>query len=80
MVKVYIVGITGKEVDHVNTHATSTPAGDLCEARAISRILENNKDLMDRVSITANKSNFGHCFGAAGSVESIFTILSIYNV
>ena len=35
---------------------------------------------MEKVSITANKSSIGHCFGAAGSIESIFTLLSIYNV
>jgi len=71
--------ISSQELDHINTHATSTPAGDLCEARAIGRLLENNEELLGKVSITANKSAMGHCFGAAGSVESIFTVLSMYN-
>ncbi len=73
-------GISSDQLDHINTHATSTPAGDLCEARAIGRLLENNEDLLKKVSITANKSAVGHCFGAAGSVEGIFTVLSLYNV
>ena len=75
-----VKGLEPKDVDHINTHATSTPAGDLCEAKAIARLLENDDKLLNKVSITANKSAFGHCFGAAGSVESIFTILSMINV
>lgn len=64
----------------MNTHATSTPAGDLCEARAIARLLENKEELLKKVSVTANKSAIGHCFGAAGSIESIFSLLSMKNV
>jgi 3-oxoacyl-(acyl-carrier-protein) synthase len=67
-------------LDHINTHATSTPAGDLCEARAIFRLLKEKKELLDKVSVTANKSAIGHTFGAAGGIESIFTILALKHV
>ena len=78
--RMIIIGISSDELDHINTHATSTPAGDLCEARAIGRLLENKEELLQKVSITANKSAMGHCFGAAGGVEAIFAVLSMYNV
>lgn len=56
------------DVDLINCHATSTPAGDISEVRAIGD---------SRAILVANKSQLGHTFGAAGAIESIFTILSL---
>jgi 3-oxoacyl-[acyl-carrier-protein] synthase II len=58
-------------IGHVNAHATSTPAGDVSEARAICEILG------DQVPVTAPKSMLGHTLGAAGAVEAAFTALSL---
>jgi 3-oxoacyl-[acyl-carrier-protein] synthase II len=63
--------ILPEQVNHVNAHATSTPIGDLAEACAINRLLPT------RPIVTANKGSIGHLLGAAGAVESIFTLLSL---
>jgi 3-oxoacyl-[acyl-carrier-protein] synthase II len=63
--------ISKDRVGHVNAHATSTPAGDVSEARAILEILG------DQVPVTAPKSMLGHTLGAAGAVEAAFTALSL---
>ena len=62
-------------VDHVNAHATSTPQGDVAEAMAIRSALGPNSQAI----ISATKSMTGHMLGGAGSVESVFTILALYN-
>jgi 3-oxoacyl-[acyl-carrier-protein] synthase II len=59
------------QIGHVNAHATSTPAGDVGEARAIREILGA------KVPVTAPKSMIGHTLGAAGAVEAAFTALSL---
>nr|NLD41666.1 beta-ketoacyl-[acyl-carrier-protein] synthase II [Actinomycetales bacterium] len=64
-------GIEGSQVVHVNAHATSTPAGDLVEAMAVSRVAG------DQVLVTGTKSMTGHLLGGAGSLESIFTVLAL---
>jgi len=63
--------VTSDQIGHVNAHATSTPAGDVGEARAIREILGPN------VPVTAPKSMIGHTLGAAGAVEAAFTALSL---
>ncbi len=64
-------GLEPADIGHVNCHATSTVAGDVGEARAV------RKALGDHPVLTAPKSSMGHLVGAAGAVESIFTLLSI---
>ena len=65
--------ITANEIDYINAHATSTPLGDLAECNAV-------KSIFDRPPpISSTKSMTGHTLGAAGAVESIFSILSIVN-
>ncbi|MGZ4647000.1 MAG: beta-ketoacyl-[acyl-carrier-protein] synthase family protein [Blastococcus sp.] len=64
-------GLTPADVGHVNAHATSTPVGDTAEAAAI------RSSLGEHVLVTATKSQTGHLLGAAGALESVFTILAL---
>ncbi|SIO86913.1 beta-ketoacyl-ACP synthase II [Nocardiopsis sp. JB363] len=63
------------DIVHVNAHATSTPAGDVGETRAIRAALG---DAADQVAVTSTKSMTGHLLGGAGAVESIATILALH--
>lgn len=72
-------GISFQEIDHINCHATSTPVGDEAEAKAINEFLKNDEEIIKKVSITANKGAVGHCFAAAGAIETIFAVKSIEN-
>jgi 3-oxoacyl-[acyl-carrier-protein] synthase II len=62
-----------EEVDYINAHATSTPAGDEVEALAIQKIFPERKKLL----VSSTKSMTGHLLGAAGAVEAIFSVLAI---
>ena len=66
-------GISTNDIDYINAHATSTPLGDLAECNAIKSIFNSPPP------ISSTKSMTGHTLGAAGAVESIFSILSIVN-
>ena len=67
-------GIEPEEVDHINTHGTSTPLGDVAELKAISEVFgEHAKN----ININSTKSMTGHLLGAAGAIESIASILAI---
>lgn len=65
-----------KDIDYINAHATSTIKGDQAENNAIKTLFELNNPLL---SISSCKGSIGHMLGGSGSIESIFTILSIYN-
>lgn len=69
-------GMAIKDVDHVNTHGTSTPAGDIAETKAIATLFG---DEAKRLSINSTKSMTGHLLGAAGAVEAVATILAVQN-
>ncbi len=67
-------GITPEDVDHINTHGTSTPLGDVAELKAISEVFgEHAKN----ININSTKSMTGHLLGAAGAIESIASILAM---
>ena len=63
--------ISSEKVDYINAHGTSTIKGDEIELNAISRLFKHN------IFVSSTKSSIGHLLGAAGSVESIFSIMSI---
>ena len=66
--------INADQIDYINAHATSTPAGDELELMAIQRLMgARARDS----SVSSTKSSIGHLLGAAGGVEAIFAILSI---
>ncbi len=69
-------GAVPADVVHLNAHATSTPVGDTAEAKAIRVALGS---ATDDVAVSATKSMTGHLLGAAGALESIFTILAVHH-
>jgi 3-oxoacyl-[acyl-carrier-protein] synthase II len=68
-------GITADELDYINAHATSTPVGDSAETRMIKLAL--GEEVARKVPISSTKGATGHCLGAAGALEAIFSLLAI---
>ncbi|MCM0756633.1 beta-ketoacyl-ACP synthase II [Desulfovibrio aminophilus] len=67
-------GLPAAEIDHINAHGTSTALNDSCETRAIKSVFGKHAY---KLSITGNKSMTGHLLGAAGGVESVFSVLTL---
>ena len=67
-------GMKPEDVDHINTHGTSTPLGDVAELKAISEVFGSHAK---NISINSTKSMTGHLLGAAGAVEAIASILAL---
>ena len=67
-------GMQANEIDYINTHGTSTPLGDIAEAKAITAVFgEHSYNL----NISSTKSMTGHCLGAAGVIEAIACIQAV---
>ncbi len=67
-------GVNAEQVQYINAHGTSTPAGDIAETMAIKSVFGNKPA---GLMVSSSKSMLGHLLGAAGSVESIITVLSL---
>ena len=67
-------GINPDQVDYINAHGTSTPAGDVAETDAIKTVFG---DYASSLSISSNKSMIGHLLGASGSAEAIISVLTL---
>ena len=68
--------ITAADIDYINAHGTSTPAGDVAECDAVRGLLDGN---VGGVMMSSTKSMTGHLLGAAGGVETIFTALALHH-
>ena len=64
------------EIGYINAHGTSTKMNDHYESLAISQVLGSHAD---QVSVSSTKGVTGHCIGAAGGIEAVYSTLAIYN-
>jgi 3-oxoacyl-[acyl-carrier-protein] synthase II len=69
-------GLTINDIDHVNTHGTSTPLGDIAETAALAKLFGEHSS---KVYVNSTKSMTGHLLGAAGVVEAMASIFAIQN-
>ncbi|NOR19043.1 MAG: beta-ketoacyl-ACP synthase II, partial [Xanthomonadales bacterium] len=67
-------GLNAEDIDYVNAHGTSTPAGDVAETHAVKYALGNHAS---SVAVSSTKSMTGHLLGAAGGIEAVFSIMSL---
>ncbi len=67
-------GLNPDNVDYVNAHGTSTPAGDIAETQGIKSVFGNH---VDKLMISSSKSMTGHLLGAAGGIEAAFSMLAV---
>ncbi|NLU69253.1 beta-ketoacyl-ACP synthase II [Streptomyces sp. HNM0574] len=64
------------QIQHINAHATSTPQGDIAELKALRKVFGDD---VDHMALSATKSMTGHLLGGAGGIESVASILALWN-
>ncbi|MGD8174896.1 beta-ketoacyl-ACP synthase II [Marinimicrobium sp. ARAG 43.8] len=69
-----MAALEADSIDHINAHATSTPVGDRAEIASLRRVFGER---LPQVPVSATKSATGHLLGAAGGIESIFSIMAL---
>jgi len=69
-------GMKVEDIDHINTHGTSTPVGDIAEPKAILGLFG---ELAYKININSTKSMTGHLLGAAGAIEAIASVMAVRN-
>jgi 3-oxoacyl-[acyl-carrier-protein] synthase II len=67
-------GLNAEDIDYVNAHGTSTPAGDVAETNAIKNAFGS---YASKVAVSSTKSMTGHLLGAAGGIEAVFSVMAI---
>jgi len=70
-------GINPEDVDYINAHGTSTPAGDICETQGIKAVF--GAHATSKLMVSSTKSMTGHLLGAAGGIEAAFSVLALRN-
>jgi 3-oxoacyl-[acyl-carrier-protein] synthase II len=67
-------GISAKDIGYINAHGTSTPLGDMAELNAVREIIGKEQS---KIVMSSTKSAIGHCLGAAGAIEAIYSIMAL---
>jgi 3-oxoacyl-[acyl-carrier-protein] synthase II len=67
-------GMNPDQINYINAHGTSTPAGDVAESKAVEAVMGT---AANQVAVSSTKSMIGHLLGAAGAVEAVFSVLAI---
>ena len=71
---IFDANIKPEDINYINAHGTSTPAGDIVEAKAVNSLLGSHSK---NIIVNSTKSMIGHLLGAAGGVEALVTVMSL---